>query len=104
MAQGLSGDLQPECPTSAQLPVLKLLNYKGAHEEAGKLFELTPTDLHLQVTSEITGAKRPLSSNILWEMLTDAVKEGVKEGLGDIVSIEVNSVESSGESYHYRHS
>ena len=100
MAKGLSGDLQ--CPTSARLPVLKLLNYKGACEQAGTFFELTPTELHLQVTNQITGAKRPVSSNVLWEKLTDAAKEGVKEGLGDIVFIEVrvdsdSEVESSGE-------
>jgi hypothetical protein len=97
MAKGLSGELQ--CQKSARLPNLKLLIYKEASERAGTLFELTPTKLHLQVTNQITGAKRPVSSNVLWEKLTDGAKEGVKEGLGDIVSVEVvdSQVESSGE-------
>ena len=97
MAKGLSGELQ--CPMSARLPDLKLLIYKEACERAGTLFELTPTKLHLQVANQITGAKRPVSSKVLWERLTDVAKEGVKEGLGDIVSVEVvdSQVESSGE-------
>ena len=96
MAKGLSGELQ--CPTSARLPVLKLLNYKKACERAGTLFELTPTKLHLQVINQITGAKRPVSSKVLWEKLTDVAKEGVKKGLGDIMLVEVTLVDSQVES------
>ena len=97
MAKGLSGELQ--CPTSAHLPVLKLLIHKEACEQAGTLFELTPTKLHLLVINQITGARRPVLSNFLWEKLTDGAKEGVKEGLGDVVSVEVMESGDSGE-YH----
>ena len=97
MAKGLSGELQ--CPTSARLPVLKLLNYKGACEQAATLFELTPTKLHLQVTNQITGGKKPILSDILWQRLADTAKEGFKDGLGDIALVEVMESGDSGE-YH----
>ena len=97
MAKGLSGELQ--CPTSTHLPVLKLIIYKEACEQAGTLFELTPTKLHLLVINQVTGAKTPVSSNLLWTKLTDGVKEGVKEGLGDFVSVDVVESDDSG-GYH----
>ena len=89
MAKGLSGELQ--CPMSARLPVLKSLNYnlKGACEQAGTLFELTRTKFHFEITNQITGVKKPISNDVLWEKLTDIAKEGVKEGLGDIILVEL---------------
>ena len=76
MAKELSDELQ--CPTSARLPVLKLLNYKKACKQAGTLFELTPTKLHLQVVNQITGAKRPVASKVLW---VDCPRSGPGSGL-----------------------
>ena len=96
MAKGLSGELQ--CPTTAQLPVLKLI-YKEACERAGTLFELTPTKLHLQVANQITGGKKPILNDVLWQGLADTAKEGVKEGLGDIALVEVMESGDPGE-YH----
>ena len=95
MAKGLSG----ECPTSARLLVLKLLNNKGACEQARTLFELTPRKFHFQIANQITGVKKPISNDVLWEKLADVAKEGVKEGLGDIMLVEVMESGDSG-GYH----
>ena len=98
MAKGLSGELQ--CPTSARLPVLKLLNYKGACEQARTLFELTLTKFHFESTNQITGGKKLILRDVQWQKLTAAAKEEVKEGLGDIVLVlEVVESGDSGE-YH----
>ena len=88
-----------QCPTSARLPVFKSLDYKGACEQAGTLFELTPTKLHLQVANQITGGKKPILSDVLWQRLADTAKDGFKEGLGDIFVVEVLEGGDSGE-YH----
>ena len=96
-------DYQVICSVQRQLDFL-FTNYKGACEQAGTLFELTPTKLHLQITNQVMGTKRPVSSNVLWEKLTDTAKEGFKEGLGDILLVEVivdSQVESSGEISYY---
>ena len=101
MAKGLSGELQ--CPTSARLPVLKLLNHKGACEQARTLFELTPTKFHFEITNQITGVKKPISNDVLWEKLTDIAKEGIKVGLGDIILVELivdSQVDSEPESLY----
>ena len=97
MAKGLSGELQ--CPTSARLPVLKSLNYKGACEQARSFFELTPTKFHFESTNQITGGKKLILSDVSWQKLTDAAKEGVKEGLGDIALVEVMESGDSGENH-----
>ena len=97
MAKRLSGKLQ--CPKSARLPVLKSLNYKGAREQAGTLFELTPAKFHFETTNQITGGKKLILSNAQWQRLTDAAKEEIKEGLGDIML--VLEVMESGDSGGY---
>ena len=97
MAKGLSGELQ--CQTSARLSVLKLLNYKEACEQARTLFELTPIKFHFQIKDQSTGQKRLILNEVMWQTLTDAAKEGVKEGLGDCFVLEVMESSDSGE-YH----
>ena len=101
MAKGLSGELK--CSMSVRLLDLKLLIHKGACEQAGTLFELTPTKLYLQVANQITGGKKPILSDVLWQRLADTAKEGFKEGLGDIFVVEVMESGDSGEYYTMNH-
>ena len=97
MAKGLSGELQ--CPTSVRLPVLRSLNYKAACEQAGTLFELTPTTFHFEITDRFTGAKKLILNDIPWQELTDATKIGVREGLWNTALVEVVDSGDAGE-YH----
>ena len=91
-------DYQVNFSAKSQLDFLSL-NYKAACEQAGTLFELTPTKFHFQITNQITGTKKPILSDVLWQRLADTAEKGFKEGLVDIALVEVMESGDSGE-YH----
>ena len=91
-------DYQVSCIAQYQFDFFSL-NHKAACEQAGTFFELTPAKFHLQITNQITGTKKPILSDVLWQRLADTVKEGFKKGLGDIALVEVMESGDPGE-YH----